>query len=118
MPQSGDGTDDIARQDQHDRRMREVSGWVRTSNITNLVQDLATYTGVRWDDADQDALDGLLPNTDAERPEGWFDYPIAGDPPLLLHLANDVGTDVVQVRVEGELSEVLAARFDTLFDVL
>ena len=98
--------------------MGEVSGWVRTSNVTNLVQHLAAYTGIRWDDADQDALDGLLPKTDAESRDGWFDCPIDGNPPLLLHLANDLGTDVVLVRVEGELSEVLAARLDTLFDVL
>jgi hypothetical protein len=98
--------------------MNEIAGWVWAENVTKLLQYLSSYTGTRWDEADQSALDGLLPGTDAETGDGWLVYPIAGQPPLLVHLAHDVGTDLVQVRVQGDLTDILSARFDTLIDVL
>jgi hypothetical protein len=97
--------------------MSEVTGWVHADNVTRLCQYLAAYTHIKWDDADQDALDGMIGSTDAEADE-WFEYPIGGTPELLVALANDVGSDVVNVRVRGDLDRVLAARIDTLIDVL
>ena len=97
--------------------MLEVSGWVSSGNVTKLCQTIADYAHTRWDDLDQDALDGLLPSTDSEANE-WFEYVIAGTPKLLIRLAIDVGTDVVQVRVRGDMGDVFAARMDTAIDLL
>ena len=48
----------------------------------------------------------------------WFEYVIAGTPELLIRLAIEVGTDVVEVRVRGDMGDVLAARIDTAIDLL
>jgi hypothetical protein len=98
--------------------MVEVAGWVHADNVTRACQYLASYVGAKWDDSDQDALDGHLDGTDAERDDGWFEYPVRGDPVITIFVAVDPGTDVVQLRVRGDLTDVLVARFDTLFDVL
>jgi hypothetical protein len=98
--------------------MVQVAGWVHAGNITRACQYLASYVGATWDDLDQDALDGHLDGTDAERDDGWFEYTVGGDPEIVISIAVDPGTDVVQVRVRGDLTDVLVARFDTLLDVL
>jgi hypothetical protein len=85
--------------------------------VTRLCQYLAAYTHIKWDDLDQDALDGAIGRTDADAGE-WFEYPVGGKPQLLIAFANNVGSDVVDVRVSGEFDDVLAARIDTLIDVL
>ena len=41
-----------------------------------------------------------------------------GDPPLTVRLAREPGSSVVDVRVEGAMDPVLAARVETLLDVL
>jgi hypothetical protein len=58
-----------------------------------------------------------LGSTDSEANE-WFEYLIAGAPTLLIRLAEDVGTGIVQVRVRGDMGEALAARIDTAIDLL
>jgi hypothetical protein len=104
--------------DCEDGCMVEVAGWVHADNVTRACQYLASYVGAKWDDFDQDALEGHLAGTDAERDDGWFEYPVGGDPVIVISVAVDPGTDVVQLRVRGNLTDVLVARFDTLLDVL
>lgn len=101
----------------HDCQVPEVAGWVHADSVTKLCQHLATYTQTKWNDVDQDALNGSIRYTDAEAGE-WFEYPIVGKPQLLFALARDVGTDVVLVKVTGEFDEVLAARIDTVVEIL
>jgi hypothetical protein len=93
-----------------------AGGWVFSGNVTKLCQTIAVYAKTRWDDLGQDAIDGFLGSTDSEANE-WFEYVIAGAPELLIRLAIDVGTDVVEVRVRGDVGEVLAARIDTAIDL-
>lgn len=95
----------------------EVAGWVREQDVTTLCRYVAAYTQTSWDDLDQEALDGLLDETDAEAGK-WFEYPLGGTPGVVVKLANDPGSALVQVRVIGQFDEVLRARFDTLVDVL
>ena len=102
----------------HDQSVSEVSGWVHADNVSKLLDQLAVYTGARWDDVDKRAVTNTLPLTDSEQAISWFAYPISGEPQMLIHLANDIGTDLVQVRVEGDLDAVLAARCGALIDTL
>ncbi|WP_269476324.1 hypothetical protein [Phytohabitans suffuscus] len=41
-----------------------------------------------------------------------------GTPPLTASLARAVGGSVVSIRVEGDIDPVLAARIETLLDLL
>lgn len=94
-----------------------VCGWIRESNLHELVQRIAAYVNYRWDHLDDDALIGTLDPTDADNPDTWFEYPIAGDPPVILALACELGTDQLDVCITGTLDPVLTARFETLLDV-
>jgi hypothetical protein len=42
----------------------------------------------------------------------WFECAIASDPETSLAFAKDVGKEVVQLRMQNELNEVVAARID------
>lgn len=97
--------------------MAEVSGWIWNTNLDKLVEWVATYVDYRWDDLDDDALVGALDSTDADTPDAWFEYPIVGNPPVMLALALNEGSTVLSVRITGAFDTVLAARFDTLIDV-
>ncbi|MFV2113717.1 hypothetical protein ACFHW0_15450 [Micromonospora sp. LOL_025] len=50
--------------------------------------------------------------------DGWFEYPLAGTPTLVIRLAPSPGSAVVSVRVEGTMDLVLATRIETLLDLL
>ncbi len=95
--------------------MATVTGWIYESNLHELVQRIAAYVGYRWDDLDDDALIGALDATDADNPDTWFEYPMVGDPPVILALARSNGH--LHVRISGMLDPVLIARFETLLDV-
>ena len=97
--------------------MNEVGGWVWPSNVEPLLRWLSHYVGYAFDDWDWQAVANALPATDDEAAGGWFDYPLEGQPPLRVHLANSVGAAPVMVRVVGEMDPVLTARISTLLDV-
>lgn len=97
---------------------REVSGWVWPSNVERLLSWASRYVGYAFDDSDWQAVETALPTTDDEREDGWFEYPLVGAPPLRVHLAQAVGAAPVSVRVAGDMDHLLAARIETLLDVL
>lgn len=107
-PQDGGVLDGVA----------EVSGWVNEEHVVRLFRQISTYIGYAYDDLDEAALTGALDGTDDEAADGWFDYPLTGTPPLLILLAQPPGRAVVSVRVEGTMDRVLAARIETLLDLL
>jgi hypothetical protein len=95
-----------------------VRGWVAENNVVRLFQQISAYIGYVYDDLDEAALTGALDETNDESADCWFGYPLEGMPPLMVHLAQSQGSAVVSVRVEGAMDPVLAARVETLLDVL
>lgn len=95
-----------------------IEGWVFEGNVVQFLEHVSRYTGYEYDELDEVALTGALDGTDDESSDGWFSYPLAGTPALVVHLAQAVGGSVVSVRLEGDVDAVLAARFETLFDLL
>jgi len=67
---------------------------------------------------DEAALTGALHDTNDEAADGWFEYPLAGTPTLVIRMAQSSGSAVVSVRVEGTMDLVLATRIETLLDLL
>lgn len=98
--------------------MRSVAGWVFEDNVEQFLEHVSRYIGYDYDELDEVALAGALEATDDESTDGWFSYPLTGAPPLQVSLARAVGGSVVSVRMHGDIDPVLAARFETLFDLL
>ncbi|GAA3924899.1 hypothetical protein [Actinoplanes auranticolor] len=98
--------------------LAQVGGWVGEEHLVRLLRQISTYIGYAYDDLDEAALTGALEGTNDEAADGWFDYPLAGTPPLLILLAQPPGSAVVSVRVEGTMDLVLATRIETLLDIL
>ncbi|BCB89678.1 hypothetical protein Psuf_069910 [Phytohabitans suffuscus] len=95
-----------------------MAGWVFEDNVVQFLGHVSRYIGYRFDDLDEAALAGALERTDDESTDGWFSYPLRGTPPLTASLARAVGGSVVSIRVEGDIDPVLAARIETLLDLL
>jgi hypothetical protein len=95
-----------------------IEGWVAEDHVVQLLQRLSATIGYPYDDLDEAALVGALDDTDDESADAWFEYPLEGTPPLVVRLAQSPGSAVVGVRVAGVTDLVLAARVETLLDVL
>ncbi|GGM81167.1 hypothetical protein ACFFX1_18450 [Dactylosporangium sucinum] len=100
--------------------MSIVAGWVFEENLVRFLEHVSLYTGYAYDHLDEVALTGVLEDTnDDDPPDAWFTYPLSGTPPLTVSLArSDGGGGVVSIRVAGGFDAVLAARIETLFDLL
>ncbi|MCU7729381.1 hypothetical protein ODJ79_37175 [Actinoplanes sp. KI2] len=103
-----------------DRRgdVPSVAGWVFEDHLVELFRKISAYIGYPYDGLDEAALIGALDDTDDESTDAWFEYPLAGAPPLNVRLARSPGSAVVSVRVEGTMDPVLAARVETVLDML
>lgn len=95
----------------------EIAGWVRESNVRRLMVYISLWIGYRFDDVDWQAIEDALPDTDTDS-ERWYDYPLVGDPDLVVWLAINVGAVPVSVKVVGDMDAVLAARVDTAIELL
>jgi hypothetical protein len=102
----------------HNPAVRSIEGWVFEDNVVRFLEHVSRYIGYDYGELDEVALIGALEPTDDESPDGWFDYPLAGTPPVTVSLAQAVGGSVVSVRMRGEIDPILAARFETLLDLL
>ncbi|MEV4510868.1 hypothetical protein AB0K00_18080 [Dactylosporangium sp. NPDC049525] len=98
--------------------MADAAGRVLEGNVVRFLELVSTYIGYRYDDLDEVAVTGAIECTDNESTESWFSYPLQGAPPLSTYLARAVGGSVVSIRVEGNIDPILAARIETLFDLL
>ncbi|MEU8283953.1 hypothetical protein AB0C01_06395 [Micromonospora sp. NPDC048905] len=96
----------------------QVEGWVTEENVVRLLRQISVYVGYAYDDLDEAALVGALDDTDDDAADGWFEYPLAGTPMLVVRLALSPGSTVVSVRVEGAMDLVLATRIETALDLL
>ncbi|TNH27803.1 hypothetical protein FHG89_16990 [Micromonospora orduensis] len=108
LPQDRAVRDDVAR----------VEGWVTEDHVVRLFRQISAYVGYAYDDLDEAALVGALDDTSDEVVDGWFEYPLAGTPTLVVRLALSPGSAVVNVRVEGTMDLVLATRIETALDLL
>jgi hypothetical protein len=95
-----------------------IGGWVADGHVVRFLQQVSAYIGYRYDDLDEAALVGALDGTDDETADGWFEYPLQGTPPLIVGLAQALDGAVVSVRVEGAMDTILAARIETVLDML
>jgi hypothetical protein len=95
-----------------------VAGQVGEDRVVALFQYISRCIGYRYDDLDEAALTGALDDADPESADSWFTYPLHGAPPLLVHLAQSTGSTTVNVRVEGAMDALLAARIEAMLDPL
>ncbi|MGW0506090.1 hypothetical protein [Micromonospora sp. NPDC003241] len=109
LPQDSTVQDDVVAQ---------VEGCVAEEHVVQLLRRISTYIGYAYDDLDEAALTGALDDTSDDSADSWFEYPLAGTPPLVTRLAHPPGSAVVSVRVEGAMDLVLATRIQTLLDLL
>src|SRR5262249_2806016 len=108
LPQSWDVPDEVM----------QVGGWVTEEHVGQLLRQISAYIGYAYDDLDEAALIGALNDTNDQAVDGWFEYPLAGTPMLVIRLAQSPGSAVVSVRVEGTMEPVLATQIQTLLDPL
>lgn len=80
------------------------------SNVPTLMRWLSMFVGYKYDDADVNAV--------SNAPGGRIEYPLVGTPPLRVSLAPEPDAEPVIVKVSGDMSDVLAARIETLVGVL
>ena len=66
-----------------------LENWVWESNVRRFVEWVARWTNYSFDDSDWQAIETALPETDAWGAHRWYDYPISGEPMLILHFARD-----------------------------
>lgn len=97
---------------------RQVDGWVWDTNVRALLEWLSGFIGYGYDHLDEQAVEAGVEGSDAEEPNGRFQYPLGGRPPLLVELARNTGGSEVEVRVTGEMDDVLVARVETLVGLL
>jgi hypothetical protein len=95
-----------------------VGGWVWPSTVHTMMEFLASFVGYDFGYSDWDAVRFGLEGTDADLSDGFYEYPLVGDPVLTVRLARNVGADPVDVTVTGAMDVVLEARVDTLISVL
>ncbi|WP_127507032.1 hypothetical protein [Actinoplanes solisilvae] len=98
--------------------MQSIDGWVSEDNVVRFLEYVSRYVGYDYGELDEVALTGAVDHTDDESVDGWFSYPLEGVPPLTVSLARTVGGSVVSVRVQGQIEGALAARLETLLDLL
>jgi hypothetical protein len=57
------------------------------------MEQISAYIGYSNDDLDEAAFAGALDETDDESPDGWFEYPLAGEPePTMCSSADENGS--------------------------
>lgn len=88
------------------------------SKVERLLEYLSRWTGYEFDDRDWGAVENALPETDADRSDAWYEYPLGGAPELLVRLAKNVDGDEVEVQVRGDFDAVLAVRIETALELL
>jgi hypothetical protein len=99
------------------RKVVTVDGWIFAENLQPFVELLAFLAGYTLYDEEYDwvAIEYGIQDTDRDAGK-WYTYSFAGTRLLMLHLAHNVGSSVVTVRVTSDaaLTAELAAQLDLL----
>jgi hypothetical protein len=93
-----------------------VRGRLDEEDLVELFKHISRHIGYGYDDLDEAALTGALDQTTDESADGWFWYPLAGTPPLTVHLARSPRSGIVSIRVEGPMNAKLAARIEAILE--
>ncbi|MGA5894207.1 hypothetical protein [Streptomyces venetus] len=93
------------------------TGWIFEENLRPFCESVAEFSGYGFHDADWQAIENALPQTDVERPDGWYDYPLSGRVPLTLLVADDPGSSVVFVGLTGECDDDTRARIEAAWHI-
>jgi hypothetical protein len=67
---------------------------------------------------DWETVEAAPETTSDASPGSWYDYPLVGRTTVTVHLARAVGDGIVMARVHGDMDTELAARIETVLDVL
>ncbi|MFG2975561.1 hypothetical protein ACGFYY_21610 [Streptomyces sp. NPDC048331] len=98
--------------------MTEVAGWIWQHNLRSLLELLSPYVGYDFDGTDWDTVGPAVAETDDERADRWYSYPLVGDTlEVEVRLARSVGGEEVSVAVHGIATAELELRADTLLAV-
>ncbi|MEV0172770.1 hypothetical protein AB0I00_16835 [Streptomyces sp. NPDC050803] len=94
---------------------KQIAGWIMDRNLRAFLELLSRYAGYAFDDTDWDTIETGVWNTDDEKSDGWYSYPLAGTSATLeVGLARSVGSEVMSVSVTGAETPELQLRTDTL----
>ncbi|MEU0657067.1 hypothetical protein ACWEV9_10760 [Streptomyces albogriseolus] len=94
---------------------KQIDGWITDRNLRAFLELLSRYIDYAFDDTDWDTIESGVRNTDDEKSDGWYSYPLAGTSATLeVGLARSVGNEVMSVSVTGAETPELQLRTDTL----
>ncbi|MBT2452261.1 hypothetical protein J7F03_35430 [Streptomyces sp. ISL-43] len=95
--------------------MDEIAGWVWGANVRPFLELLSGYVGYDFDGTDWDTVELAVDETDDERADGWYSYPLVGSGQAVeVRLARAVGGEEVMVSVAGVANSELRVRTETL----
>ncbi|WP_246532030.1 hypothetical protein [Streptomyces albogriseolus] len=94
---------------------KQIVGWIMDRNLRAFLELLSRYIDYAFDDIDWDTIETGVRDTDDEKSDGWYSYPLAGTSATLeVGLARSVGSEVMSVSVTGVETPELQLRTDTL----
>ena len=94
---------------------KQIAGWLMDRNLRAFLELLSHYVDYAFDDTDWDTIETGVWDTDDEKSDGWYSYPLAGTSATLeVGLARSVGSEVMSVSVTGVETPELQLRTDTL----
>ncbi|MFZ4191895.1 hypothetical protein [Streptomyces fungicidicus] len=94
---------------------KQIAGWIMDRNLRAFLELLSRYIDYAFDDTDWDTIETGVRDTDDEKSDGWYSYPLAGTSATLeVGLARSVGSEVMSVSVTGVETPELQLRTDTL----
>ncbi|MFE5211197.1 hypothetical protein [Streptomyces sp. NPDC056600] len=92
-----------------------LRGWIWAQNALPFLQLLSHYAGYAFDGTDWETVEAGIGDTDDDRADGWYTYPLVGTrAELEVALALATGSDVLAVTVTGLDDPELRLRADTL----
>lgn len=94
---------------------KQIAGWIMDRNLRAFLELLSRYVDYAFDDTDWDTIETGVRDTDDEKSDGWYSYPLVGTSATLeVGLARSVGSEVMSVSVTGVETPELQLRTDTL----
>lgn len=81
---------------------KQIDGWIMGRDLRASLELLSRYVEYAFDDTDWDTVEIGVRDTDDEKSDGWYSYPLAGTSATLeVSLAHSVGSEVTSVSVTG-----------------
>ncbi|MER5348007.1 hypothetical protein ABT030_48720 [Streptomyces mirabilis] len=94
---------------------KPIAGWIMDRNLRAFLELLSHYADYTFTETDWDTIELGVWDTDDEKPDSWYSYPLVGTSATLeVSLAQSVGSEVMSVSVTGAETPELQLRTDTL----